>query len=367
MRDVPDHLTATKPLQKPALDVGLLSLVSAVPSHVVTQDDVVQGTKEVFGEHFRDFDRIAAMFAATGIEQRYLTRPFDWYFGTNGWPERTAAYIEGADRCFSTRPAGRLRRLASRRRKSIRSSRFPRPVSRHPASKPGRWANWVSAGMCGGFRFSALAARAASPGWRLAAELAAARPGSVVLMVTIELCSLAVRRDTPTMANMVALALFADGAAAAVLTSGEGGIARVLDSGHHTWPGTLDIMGWKVDPVGFGVIFDQSIPVFARGNLRAAVDEILHPQGFQRGDIDRYICHPGGRKVVEALEGALELERGSLDIERDVLRRYANMSAPTALFVLEETLRSGLPDRSLLMALGPGFTVSTATLGRVPS
>jgi alkylresorcinol/alkylpyrone synthase len=367
MRDVPDHLTATKPLQKPALDVGLLSLVSAVPSHVVTQDDVVQGTKEVFGEHFRDFDRIAAMFAATGIEQRYLTRPFDWYFGTNGWPERTAAYIEGADSLFLD-AAGRALEAAGVSAQEIDTIVT---VSSTGIATPSLEARAMGElGFRGDVRrvpVFGLGCAGGVAGLATAAELAAARPGSVVLMVTIELCSLAVRRDTPTMANMVALALFADGAAAAVLTSGEGGIARVLDSGHHTWPGTLDIMGWKVDPVGFGVIFDQSIPVFARGNLRAAVDEILHVQGFRRGDIDRYICHPGGRKVVEALEGALELERGSLDIERDVLRRYANMSAPTALFVLEETLRSGLPDRSVLMALGPGFTVSTATLGRVPS
>ena len=97
-----------------------------------------------------------------------------------------------------------------------------------------------------------------------------ARPGSVVLVVAVELCSLAVRRDQPTKANMVALALFGDGAAAAVLTSAPGGAVRVVETGHHTWPDTLDIMGWKVDPVGFGVIFDQSIPAFARERLADA-------------------------------------------------------------------------------------------------
>jgi alkylresorcinol/alkylpyrone synthase len=163
---------------------------------------------------------------------------------------------------------------------------------------------------------------------------------------------------------MVALALFADGAAAAVLAAGESGIARILDAGHHTWPDTLDIMGWRIDPVGFGVIFDQSIPVFARDNLRGALDGILASQKLATGDIGRFVCHPGGRKVVEAIEGCLELEAGSLDHEREVLRRFANMSAPTALFVLERALAAGLPERSMLMALGPGFTISTATLER---
>jgi alkylresorcinol/alkylpyrone synthase len=204
-------------------------------------------------------------------------------------------------------------------------------------------------------------------GLSIGADLAMARPGSVVLVVAVELCSLAVRRDQPTKANMVALALFGDGAAAAVLTSAPGDAVRVVETGHHTWPDTLDVMGWKVDPVGFGVIFDQSIPVFARERLADALDAILRDQSFARADIGRFVCHPGGRKVLEAIEGALALEPGSLDHEREVMRRFGNMSAPTVLFVLERALVAGLPERSMLLSLGPGFTVSTATLARGPS
>jgi alkylresorcinol/alkylpyrone synthase len=199
-------------------------------------------------------------------------------------------------------------------------------------------------------------------GLAVGADLAMARPGGVVLVVVVELCSLAVRRDQATKANMVALALFGDGAAAAVLTSQPGGAVRIVDTGHHTWADTLDIMGWQVDPVGFGVIFDQSIPTFARERLGAAIDAILDDQRLQRRDIGRFICHPGGRKVVEAIEEALGLEPRSLDHEREILRRFGNMSAPTALFVLERALQAGLPEHAMLMALGPGFTVSTATL-----
>jgi alkylresorcinol/alkylpyrone synthase len=144
--------------------------------------------------------------------------------------------------------------------------------------------------------------------------------------------------------------------------NGAGSAARIVDTGHHTWPGTLDIMGWQVDPVGFGVIFDQSIPAFAREHLAASLDAILSAQALTRSDIGRFVCHPGGRKVIESIEGALGLEPGSLDHEREVLRRFGNMSAPTVLFVLERALQAGLPERSMLVALGPGFTVSTATL-----
>ena len=78
--------------------------------------------------------------------------------------------------------------------------------------------------------------------------------------------------------------------------------------------------------------------------------------GIQRGDISRLCCHPGGVKVIDAIESALELNQGELNLEREVLRDYGNMSAPTVLFVLERLIAQGLPERVLMTAFGPGFT-----------
>jgi alkylresorcinol/alkylpyrone synthase len=183
-----------------------------------------------------------------------------------------------------------------------------------------------------------------------------------VLCVTLELCTLAFRMDRMSQADVVATALFGDGAAACVLQAGEGGFARVAGFGEHTWPDTLDIMGWRVDPEGLGVIFAQAIPPFARKKLRPAMDQILAAQALTVADIDRFVCHPGGMKVIEALEGALDLGQGALDAEREVLAAHGNMSAPTVLYVLDRLRRRGLPPRSVLAALGPGFTASTVTL-----
>jgi alkylresorcinol/alkylpyrone synthase len=135
-------------------------------------------------------------------------------------------------------------------------------------------------------------------------------------------------------------------------------------SGQHTWPNTLNIMGWDVDPEGFGVIFDRDIPPFAEANIAPAIASILDRNGLQLADIDRFACHPGGAKVISALERALSLDQGALDHERSVLADYGNMSAPTALFVLERVIRAGLPSRTLLLAMGPGFTVSSVSLQR---
>jgi alkylresorcinol/alkylpyrone synthase len=86
--------------------------------------------------------------------------------------------------------------------------------------------------------------------------------------------------------------------------------------------------------------------------------------GFGRDDIDRLCCHPGGVKVIDAIEAALKLETGALDLEREVLREHGNMSAPTVLFVLDRLLKRGLPPRVLMTAFGPGFTCAGLVLER---
>ena len=83
-----------------------------------------------------------------------------------------------------------------------------------------------------------------------------------------------------------------------------------------------------------------------------------------RGSVDRFACHPGGAKVITALETTLRLDQGTLDHERAVLEEYGNMSAPTVLFVLERLVKRGLPRRTVLTALGPGFTCSCLSLAK---
>jgi len=123
-------------------------------------------------------------------------------------------------------------------------------------------------------------------------------------------------------------------------------------------------MGWSVDPQGFGVIFDRDIPPFAEANMAPAIAGILERSALGLADIDRFAFHPGGAKVVTALERAFSLPQGTLDVERAVLADYGNMSAPTALFVLERVIKAGLPARTLLTAMGPGFTTSCVSLQR---
>jgi alkylresorcinol/alkylpyrone synthase len=229
-------------------------------------------------------------------------------------------------------------------------------------ASPAEWVSDPTSRVC---RSSASVARGGASGLSIASRLAQARPGRNVLLVAIELCSLALRHDELTKANIVAISLFGDGAAAIVLRAGDGGATQIENAGEHLWPDTLGIMGWSVDPEGFGVIFRRTIPDFVTTHLNPAVVKILADMQLTMADIGRFICHPGGARVVSALETALALDQGTLDCERQVIADYGNMSSPTILFVLAQVCAKGLPARSLLTALGPGFTASCVALRHV--
>jgi len=203
-----------------------------------------------------------------------------------------------------------------------------------------------------------------------AADMAAALPGKAVLCLVVELCTLSFRRDDLAKSNIVATALFGDGAAAALLRCGgeDGGGPAIIATGEHTWPGSLDIMGWDVADDGLKAIFSRDIPRLMQAELKPAAEGFLTRRGLRFADIDRFVCHPGGPKVLDAFEEVFGLDAGALAEARGVLRDYGNMSAASVLFVLERMLERDRAadeawDRALMIALGPGFTTGFALLG----
>jgi alkylresorcinol/alkylpyrone synthase len=340
----------------------LLSVASASPPYEFLQADVGKEARRLFGPKYRDFERLFPVFRNTGIERRQGVMPMEWYFQDRTWPERTAAYIDGAVDLFCKAAGTALERAG------VRAGDVDTVVT---ISSTGISTPSLEARAMGrmGFREDVmrvpvfgLGCAGGVTGLAIAGRLAQSRPGSVVLMVAVELCTLAIRLDEMTSANIVATALFGDGAAACVVKAGDEGVAEIEAAAEHTWPDSLDIMGWNVDPLGFGVIFDRAIPTFATANLRPAMEASLCRMGTSMDEVDRFICHPGGSKVIEALEKSLDLGQGALTFEREVLADHGNMSAPTVLFVLERALAAKTSGRMILTSLGPGFTASTLAL-----
>ena len=342
--------------------VSILSLATQTPPNELSQDAAVEVARAVLAGGFRDFDRMTSVFTNAGIQQRQLACPVDWYRDERSFAERTAVYLEVGLELFiaaATRALTEAGLDADQVDTIITVSSTGIATPSLEARALGRM----------GFRTDVarvpvfgLGCAGGVSGLGLAAKLARATPGSVVLFVTVELCSLAFQTGNIGKADIISTALFGDGAAACVVRSGDEGFVQISGSAEKTWPDTLDIMGWEIQPGGLGVVLNRAIPAFARDNMRAAIEEMLRPQDLTIAQIDRFICHPGGAKVIDAIEQALSLNQGSLTAEREVLRGHGNMSAPTALFVLDAVRAEGLPPISLLTALGPGFTASTVTL-----
>jgi alkylresorcinol/alkylpyrone synthase len=340
----------------------LLSLATAVPPHVLRTDDVIREATTIFSGRHKDFERLMPVFGNSGIDCRYSVRPYDWFRQDQGWPERTEAFIEGASALFR-KVAARALVLADKKPADIDVIVM---VSSTGVATPSIEAR-VMSGM--GFRDDVkripvfgLGCAGGVSGLSLAARLARAEPGSNVLLVVIELCTLAFRPDEMSKSNIIATALFGDGAAACVISTDGDALGVIEHSGEHTWPGTTDVMGWRLDDQGFGAIFSRSIPDLATTELRPAADKFMQRHGMTFEDIQTFCFHPGGAKVVSALEQAFETGEGLLSSEREILRDFGNMSAPTVLFVLERELATPGTGRRFISALGPGFTASFITM-----
>jgi alkylresorcinol/alkylpyrone synthase len=341
----------------------LLSLATAVPEHELRTEDVIVEATKIFGGRHEDFDRMMPVYANTGINMRHSICPYEWFREEQGWQQRSEAFVTGASHLFGVVSARALEQAG------LSASQIDTIVM---ISSTGIATPTIEARVMSelGFRDDVnrvpvfgLGCAGGIAGLALAARLAAAQPDTNVLVVVIELCSLTFRRDEMTKSNIIATALFGDGAAAAVLsTLGKNPHAEIEFMGEHTWPGTQDVMGWRMDNQGFSAIFSRSIPDLALRDLRPAADQFLRGHNLNLTHIGAYSFHPGGAKVITAIETAFDLETGRLTDERRILANYGNMSAPTVLFVLNEGLKENFTGRRFVSALGPGFTAGFLTM-----
>ncbi len=334
----------------------LLAIATAVPKHMLGQREVAERARRVFGRAgVGDLDRMVAVFANAGIETRYSTVPVDWYGRPHGWEERNALYLEHA-----------VALLEESARKALAAADLDAAdidavvtVSTTGIATPS-----LDAMLMGRLKLRTdlrrlpifgLGCAGGVLALSRAADLARAAPRARILFLVVELCALCFRRGDFTKSNLVATALFGDGAAAAVIScQGEG--ATFQEGGEFTWPNSLDIMGWDVAEDGLKAVFSRDIPSLVERDLRQAAERFLACHGKSLADIRHFICHPGGAKVIAALEQAFGLAAGSLSHARGVLNDYGNMSAATVMFVLERALKAGARGTMLMTALGPGFT-----------
>ncbi|MGZ5864976.1 MAG: type III polyketide synthase [Xanthobacteraceae bacterium] len=347
--------------------VSLLGLATAVPPYLVDQDLITRLAPIVFGKIFDDHPGMADIFAHTGIERRNFARPLEWFGEARDWGDRADAYVECASDLFVEAAEGALAHAGLTAADvdivvTISSTGIATPsVDARVGTRMGWRRDVMRVPVFG------LGCAGGVTGLGIASRLARAEPGKNVLLVAVELCSLAFRFDQASKTELIAAALFGDGAAAAVMRidDNESGVVRIGSAAEHTWPDTLDIMGWTVDPIGFGVVLSPVLPRFLEDHLAEPAKRFSKALGLN-GTKPHPICHIGSIKVLAAMECALGMDHGTLANEREVLRTHGNMSSPSVLFVLAHALEKQQSGPAVLSALGPGFTASfvAAELGR---
>ncbi len=341
----------------------LRALATAVPAHALDQTEIAAEAGGLFPARIGELARLGTIYDNAGIQRRYSCLPLEAYRSPMEWKHRNALYLEhaldlledAARACLAEADcaAGEVDAVIA-----VSTTGLATPsLDAHLLNRLGLRADVERLPVFG------LGCAGGVLGLARAAAIAQARPGSRVLLLVVELCALTFRRSDSSNANIVATALFGDGAVAVLVTTGESeGFAEIAHWGEHTWPDSLDVMGWSVENDGLGVIFSRLIPALVRRDLGAALDDYLARNGLTRADVDGWIAHPGGAKVLEALEEVLGARGDDLGSARGVLRDFGNMSAATVLFVLDRERRAGFRGRRVMVALGPGFTAAFATL-----
>lgn len=336
----------------------ILSVGTAVPAHVMRQAELAALAPRMFDPQRSEVERLMPVFDHAGIETRYSCVPLDWYLQPHGWHERNALYVENAVELLAAAATDAL----------AEAGRKPSDIAAVVvASTTGIATPSLDALLLNRLGLSpdvmrlpifGLGCAGGVAGLGHAAALARTLPDGDVLFLAVELCALTFRQGDMSNSNIIAAALFGDGAAAMVIgRPGSPGV-RLGPAGMKTWPNTEAVMGWHVEDDGFGVLFTRDIPYLVRSRLRAATNGFLARHGFSRRDLAGFVCHPGGTKVLEALEEVFDLPAGGLLAAREVLRDHGNMSAVTVLFVLRRMIQDGLAGRHLMSALGPGFTAA---------
>jgi alkylresorcinol/alkylpyrone synthase len=355
----------------------ILAVRGVLPEHTYTQEQLTAGFGDLIVTS-DDLDRgvLERLHANAGVSTRHLTLPLEEYAGLTGFGQANDVFLRnavdlGAEAIVSALKAADLApedvdlvvctTITGVAVPSLDARIAPliglRPdVKRIPVVGLG-----CVAGAAGVARLN---------------DYLLGHPDEVAVLLSVELCSLTVQRDDTAVANLVASGLFGDGAAAVVAVGdshplafrtgpGPGAQPRVLASRSRLYPDTERAMGWDVGETGFKIVLGAEVPSLVETYVGDDVDAFLAAEGLTRRDVGWWVCHPGGPKVLEAMQTALGVDRDALALTWDSLDRIGNLSSASVLHVLADTLRLRPPapgSYGILMAMGPGFCLELVLL-----
>ncbi len=338
----------------------ILRIATAAPKNKVEQGEAREFAEQVFGAHFRDIARLLPVFDNARIKTRYFSTPLSWFGTEHSLEEKNDIYIHAATD-LGAKAISKVMDHAGVELKNIDYIIYINTSGLATPSIDARLINKL--GLKRNIRRTpiwGLGCAGGAAGLAHAYHYLLGHPSHRVLVVAVELCGLTFIRNDYSKSNLIACALFGDGAAAALLCGDEidnDGL-EILATQSTFYPDSLNVMGWNIVSQGMQVVFDKRIPDIVAAHSANELESFLAANSLGKGDISQYLFHPGGIKVVEAYEKAYGVNGNGFEISREILRDYGNMSSVTVLYVISRYLEKfGFtnPGHAVISALGPGF------------
>jgi alkylresorcinol/alkylpyrone synthase len=349
---------------------NIVATAAAFPPHYYSQETISRELQQIWAEHGVRPERAERLHRATSVEGRHIAVPKEEYYDLVGWETPNAIFTEAAlelgqrvlEALFEDSPLGT---------EDITQLIFASTTGLAIPTIDARLMNRMS------FRNDlkrlpvyGLGCVAGAAGVARLADYLHGHPDEAAVLLCMEFCSLTIQTHDVSVANQIACGLFGDGGAAVLMVGDDHPSAataspRVVASRSIFFPEAEDYMGWIVREAGMELVLSPEVPRAVKRALRKPVVELLEEHGLRLADVDRWVCHPGGPRVIDAIEQALDLNGSTLDPSRAVLQRIGNISSASVLVLLDEVVRSGEVEKGaygVMMAMGPGFSAELVLL-----
>ena len=343
----------------------IASAASAFPKHYYTQKVLLERLQDYWGPQLKNPLLLARLHRNVTVDGRYLAIPAEQYVDIKTWGEANDIWIKVAQElgeqalCLALHNAGlKTEDLGALLFTTVTGVASP-SIDALLINRMGLPAHIRRTPIFG------LGCVAGAAGIARASDYVRAYPKQAAALVSVELCSLTLQREDLSVANLISSGLFADGAAAVIVTGPEFESSgpeisgpQILATRSIFYPSTEDMMGWNISEKGFRIILSTEVPTLIRENLGRDVDAFLADNGRQRSELKSFVLHTGGPKVLDASADALGLHNGQLDASWDCLRKVGTLSSASVLCVLEDVMKNRRPEPGtlgLLAAMGPGF------------